>query len=260
VTAPRFHVPGAASNRVVSLPPEVAHHALGVLRLRAGAHLRVFDGEGHEFDAWLESLASVRVGDSVPSRPESPLRILLALPPLKGDRMELVIQKATELGVAEIWPTLTARTDAAGRPALFGARRERWARVASAAAEQSGRAVVPTIAEARDLTGLLAHAWTASRRVARLAFLDGAEAQRIARGLGSDAHPEGVVALIGPPGGFDESEMEAIGAGGFQKLSLGPRTLRSETAAIVAVSLLQHLWGDLGGPDLTPATGATEQP
>src|SRR5207245_3302030 len=104
-------------------------------------------GEGHEFEAVLDAVTrggvSVRVGGPAAVRPESPLRITLALPPLKGGRMELVIQKATELGVAEVWPVVTVRTDAAGRPALRGTRQDRWDKVASAAAEQCGRAVVP---------------------------------------------------------------------------------------------------------------------
>jgi 16S rRNA (uracil1498-N3)-methyltransferase len=245
VTVPRFHVPDLVPGRVVALASDAAHHALDVLRLRAGSVVRVFDGEGREFEAAIDSAhrgrATLRVGESVAPRPESPLRILLALPPLKGDLLELVIQKATELGVTEIWPTLTARTDAAVRPALRGSRRERWARVASAAAEQCGRAVVPRVAPAADLPALAA----TPLAVPRLVFLEGENAPGLDR---RPLSPPGVLALIGPPGGFEEAEKEMLTAAGFEPVSLGPRVLRTETAAIAAVSVLQLLWGDLGGP------------
>src|SRR2546425_10236260 len=147
MTPPRFHVPEPGPAGRVSLPEPAAHHAREVLRLRAGAAVRIFDGAGAEFEAELDSVTrrgvEARIGHSVAARPESPLRLVLALSPLKGDRMELVIQKATELGVAELWPVVTVRTDAAARPALEGSRQERWEEGASGAAEQCGRAVVP---------------------------------------------------------------------------------------------------------------------
>src|SRR5712691_1140208 len=160
MTPPRFHVPEAGPGGRVSLPEHAAHHAREVLRLRAGAAVRIFDGAGAEFEAELDSVTrrgvEARIGHSVAARPESPLRLVLALSPLKGDRMELVIQKATELGVSEIRPVITARTDAAARPALKGSRSERWEKVASGAAEQCGRAVVPEVAPTSTLTALLA--------------------------------------------------------------------------------------------------------
>ncbi len=145
MTIPRFHVPEAAPGARVSLPEWSAHHAREVLRLRSGATVRVFDGAGHEFDATLDSVTrkgvDARLGGEVASRPESPLHLTLAVSPLKGDRMELVIQKATELGVDDIWPVVTVRTDAAARPALRGTRatsdgtRSRAGRPSSAAAQ-----------------------------------------------------------------------------------------------------------------------------
>ena len=131
-----------------------------MLRLRAGALVRVFDGAGAEFEATLESVTRkgvfLKLAGPVPARAESPLRIVLALSPLKGDRMELVIQKATELGVAEVRPVICARTDAAARPALQGSRQDRWDKVAAGAAEQCGRAVVPHVAPTVPLKDLLA--------------------------------------------------------------------------------------------------------
>ena len=164
----RFHVPTAAPGARVELPEHAAHHAREVLRLRSGAAVRVFDGAGGEYEAVLDEVSrrtvSAHLGAAArATRPESPLPIVLAVSPLKGDRMELVVQKATELGVAEIWPVITYRTDAAARPALRGSRGERWDRVASGAAEQCGRAVVPKVAPTTTLGGLVARPFDGTR-------------------------------------------------------------------------------------------------
>jgi 16S rRNA (uracil1498-N3)-methyltransferase len=241
---PRFHVPAAAPGARVSLPDHSAHHAREVLRLRPGAAVRVFDGQGQEFDATLDIVAraevSARLTHLVPARPESPLQLVLALSPLKGDRMELAIQKATELGVSAIRPVVTARTDAAARPALKGSRQDRWDKVASGAAEQCGRAVVPPIAPACTLAQFLAEPADASRRL----LLDEMPGQPTLSTL--DRPAVGVLALVGPAGGWETHELERLQSAGFQRVSLGPRILRAETAAVALVAALQVLWGDLG--------------
>jgi 16S rRNA (uracil1498-N3)-methyltransferase len=242
---PRFHVPGAAPAARVALPEHSAHHAREVLRLRSGAPVRVFDGAGAEFAAHLDEVSrrtvSVRLGAAVAPRAESPLRIVLAVSPLKGDRMELVVQKATELGVAGIWPVVTFRTDAAARPALQGSRGERWGRVASGAAEQCGRAVVPEVAPTTTLEGLVARAFD-GRRV----FLLETQGHAPLTSLPVDASRP-LLLLVGPAGGFEPGEAEALRAAGFAAASLGPRVLRAETAAVAAVAIAQALWGDLRG-------------
>jgi len=240
---PRFHVPAAAPGARVHFPEHTAHHAREVLRLRPGSSIRVFDGEGHEYEATLDAVTrddvTARLGGQLAPLPESPLRIVLALSPLKGDLMEGVIQKATELGVAEIRPVVMARTDAVARPALRGSRQERWEKVASGAAEQCGRAVVPPIGATTTLEALLAEAFAGLR----LAFLETADAPALRR---VEATPASVLALVGPAGGFDPRELERLAAAGFEPAGLGPRILRSETAAVAAVAALQMLWGDLG--------------
>ena len=240
---PRFHVPAAAPGARVSLPEHSAHHAREVLRLRSGAPVRVFDGAGQEFAATLDVVTradvSARLGGLVAARPESPLRLVLALSPLKGDRMELVIQKATELGVTAIRPVVTARTDAAARPALKGSRQDRWEKVASGAAEQCGRAVVPEVAPACTFSQLLAEAADAALRL----IFDETPGQPA---LSTVARPDGpVLALVGPAGGWESHEIDRLQAAGFRRVSLGPRILRAETAAIALVAALQLLWGDL---------------
>jgi 16S rRNA (uracil1498-N3)-methyltransferase len=242
VSPPRFHVPEAGPGARVSLPEHAAHHAREVLRLRAGATVRIFDGAGAEFEAELDSVTrqgvDARIRHAVPARPESPLRVVLALSPLKGDRMELVIQKATELGAAEVWPVVTARTDAAARPALEGSRQERWEKVASGAAEQCGRAVVPRIAPTATFGELLERPFEGRRIV----FVETAGAPPLA----GPEPPAAALLLVGPAGGWEPHETERLRRAGFEAAGLGPRILRSETAALTAVVAAQLLWGDLG--------------
>jgi 16S rRNA (uracil1498-N3)-methyltransferase len=224
------------------LPEHSAHHARDVLRLRAGAAVRVFDGRGAEFDAVLETVTrhdvSGRITGVAVPRPESPLRVILAMSPLKGDRMELAIQKATELGVAEIRPVVTVRTDAAARPALEGARRDRWDKVASGAAEQCGRATVPVVAPTATLAAFIADPPAG----ARVVLLERQEGQPP---LASLPRPQAITLLVGPAGGWEPVEIERLAGAGFVAVSLGPRILRAETAAIAALTAAQVLWGDL---------------
>jgi 16S rRNA (uracil1498-N3)-methyltransferase len=243
VTLARFHVPSAAPGARVELPEHTAHHAREVLRLRPGAAVHVFDGAGAEFEAVLDEVSrrtvSARVRQPVSPRPESPLRLVLAVSPLKGDRMELVVQKATELGVTEIWPVVTGRTDAAARPALQGSRGERWDRVAAGAAEQCGRAVVPHVPPTTTLQGLLARPFDG----ARIVLLETPGHPPLASVPVDPASP--LLLLVGPAGGFEAAEAEALRAAGFAPASLGPRILRAETAAVAAVAIAQATWGDL---------------
>ena len=243
VSLHRFHVAGAAPGAHVALPEHSAHHAREVLRLRAGAAVRLFDGAGHEWQAVLDEVSrrtvSAHLLHAATPRPESPLRLVLAMAALKGDRMELVIQKATELGAFELWPVISFRTDAAARPALRGSRSERWERVASGAAEQCGRAVVPRVAPTVTLEGLLQRRFEGAR-VALLETPGHAPLPSLALDPASS-----LLLLVGPAGGFEPAEADALRAAGFSSASLGPRVLRAETAAVAAVAIAQALWGDL---------------
>ena len=239
----RFHAPAAAPGARIALPEHSAHHARDVLRLRAGMPVRVFDGAGNEFEAHLEEVSrnrvSLRVGQPVAAAPESPLRIVLAPAVLKGDGMDWIVQKAVELGVTELWPMVTARTDPASRPALRGTRHKRWSKVAAGAAEQCGRAVVPLVAATTGFEELLARRFE-GLKLLLLERLSGP-------GLGRLPPPETAVLLaVGPPGGWEPRELQQAEAAGFALQGLGPRVLRSETAAIAALALAQALWGDLG--------------
>jgi 16S rRNA (uracil1498-N3)-methyltransferase len=151
--------------------------------------------------------------------------------------MELVIQKATELGVFAVWPVVTFRTDAAARPALQGSRQERWEKVASGAAEQCGRAVVPDIAPTVKLAEMLDRPFEGQR----LVFWEAAGQPH----LGDLPRATDVLALVGPAGGFEPQEIDLLRSRGFLTVGLGPRILRAETAAFTALATLQVLWGDM---------------
>jgi 16S rRNA (uracil1498-N3)-methyltransferase len=204
--------------------------------------VRLFDGAGTEFEAVLDSVGrqgvSARITGLAAARPESPLHVVLAVSPLRGDRMELVVQKATELGAAEIRPVITTRTDAAARPALKGSRQERWDKVASGAAEQCGRAVVPRVAPTTTLAVLLDEPFDGLK----LLFLE----RSTPSSLTTLDRPSRVLLLVGPAGGWEETEVERATAAGFVTAGLGPRILRAETAALAAIGAAQVLWGDLG--------------
>jgi 16S rRNA (uracil1498-N3)-methyltransferase len=242
LTRPRFHVPGAGPGARVELPGPSAHHARNVLRLRRGDEVCVFDGAGRECLAELLEVSSRRVvlqlGGPVRPRAESPLFLVLAAAALRGDRMELVIQKATEMGVSEVRPTITHHTDKAARPALEGSRGERWSRVAASAAEQSGRAFVPHIAPPVLFDALLCLPFPGER----VLLLE----EPGLPGLASlQPSPTRLLLAVGPPGGFAPFEVDRARAAGFRCLGLGPRVLRAETASIAAVAVAQALFGDL---------------
>ncbi|MFL6212010.1 MAG: 16S rRNA (uracil(1498)-N(3))-methyltransferase [Pyrinomonadaceae bacterium] len=254
MTPRRFYAPPAAfapAGAEVVLSREESAHLTSVLRLRVGDEAFVFDGTGREFRCMVaaaggrERRARLTVGAEVAAqRPESPLRLTLAVALLKGEKFDTVVQKATELGVVRIVPVATVRADVrlqAGRDA--SARVARWQRLALEAAKQSGRAFVPTVAAPLSLSDLLMDEERAGN--ARLLFTE-----RDGRGLRETineggAPPSILTALTGPEGGWADEELAQADAAGWQLVTLGGRILRAETAAIVVSALLQHLWGDL---------------
>jgi 16S rRNA (uracil1498-N3)-methyltransferase len=225
------------------LDPGASRHLFRVLRLGAGADVRLFDGHGREHRARLEDgdpkVASARVLERCDPLPESPLRIVLVQGIGRGERMDLAVQKATELGVSAIVPVLTARSVVRLAGDRAARRRAHWQAVAASACEQCGRAVVPEILLP---TGLAEAIGALPPGLLRLHPDPGA-----ACGMGELPAPEtGLALLVGPEGGLDEGERRAARNEGFTPVRLGPRVLRTETAAIAAVTLAQGLWGDLG--------------
>jgi len=243
VRIPRIYRPGPlACGQSIELDGQAAVHLTRVLRLRTGDALVLFNGEGGEFAARLveagRRLARIEVGEFAATEVESPLELVLAQGVSRGERMDYTVQKAVELGVSRIVPLETARTTVNLDGERRGKRLAHWQGIANAACEQSGRNRVPAVEPVRDFDEWLAEA--AGQPGLKLVLHHRAE-----QSLAELAPPSGpVTLLIGPEGGLSETEIEAAITHGFRPLRLGPRVLRTETAALAALSVLQWLWGD----------------
>jgi len=239
----RVHVPGplAAGSRQ-TIAGDAANHITRVLRLEPGDPLTVFDGRGGEYAARIEELRKgavmVAVGDRSTVVRESPLSLTLAQGISRGERMDWVVQKATELGVTRIVPVLTERTVVKLDAGQAERKLLHWQGIAVAACEQSGRDRIPDISAPLHLHDYLRGT---DPRATRL-LLSPTGTQRVDDLQAADG---GVIVLIGPEGGLAESEQRAAIAAGFISVRLGPRILRTETAAVAALTLLQHQFGDL---------------
>jgi 16S rRNA (uracil1498-N3)-methyltransferase len=239
----RVHVEAAlGSGARLRLEGPAAGHVTRVLRLGTGDAVTLFNGDGSDYPARISGLGrgavDVEVTGVVAARAESPLPVTLVQGIARGERMDFVLQKATELGVAAILPVATARTvvrlDDDGRLRRLA----HWRGVAIAACEQCGRARVPAIAEPRGFAAWLAESPRAATRLLLSPDADVPLADA-ARGATS------IELLVGPEGGLEDEERSAALAAGFRACRLGPRVLRSETAAIAALAVLQAVAGDL---------------
>ena len=246
----RVHVDaGLLPGSVVELPRETASHVARVLRARAGEPLILFNGDGREFDGVIEAVrgsrVSAAVGDGRWVDRESPLAVTLVQCVPRGDRMDFIVQKATELGVARIVPVLSQRSVVRLDPAQAQAKALHWRAVAVSACEQCGRNRLPAIDVALPLLNHLGEA--APNEGPRLVFEpDAAPRPRAAPdAAGETAACPGAQIAIGPEGGFSPDELEAFRLAGYSRVALGPRILRTETAAIAALVWLQARFGDM---------------
>jgi 16S rRNA (uracil1498-N3)-methyltransferase len=242
-----------AESAVVTLDGEAHHHLSRVLRARPGDSVVVFDGLGAEWQAEVVTVSgkttTLRLGErreGVTAAPAVRITLLQAL--ARGEKMDFIIQKTCELGVARVVPVLTGRTVVPARrgaPPDNLARQRRWERIAREAARQSGRADVPVIEAPLALAAALAAAPTGDRR---FVFWESAAARPLRAVLSGQANPapQAATLLVGPEGGFSDDEIAQVEATGFVAVGLGPRILRVETAAVVAVALLQFAAGGLG--------------
>ncbi|MDA8256981.1 MAG: 16S rRNA (uracil(1498)-N(3))-methyltransferase [Betaproteobacteria bacterium] len=239
---PRFFCPFPLHpGATVELAAEAAHHALKVLRVGAGDTAMLFDGRGGQWRATLNPAGKglrATLIEFEDCDPEPPLHLTLVQALPAGDKMDFVVQKAVELGVVRIQPVAARRSVIR----LSGERAERrvehWRNIAIAACEQCGRNRVPAVAPIVDLPQYLGI--TARENAIRFVCAPGASGSL--RDLAAPAGP--VSFLVGPEGGFEEGELLAAHAAGFQPISLGPRVLRSETAGLGAVAAMMALWGD----------------
>jgi 16S rRNA (uracil1498-N3)-methyltransferase len=225
----------------VELEAGASQHIARALRMTPGDPLALFNGRGDEYRAELLTVGKKQVVAAVNERrerqSESTLSLHLGIAISRGDRMDWVVQKATELGVSALTPLFTERTEVK----LAGERAEKklhhWRQIAISACEQCGRNRLPEISGLMDLGS----------------WLDGTEAERKfvlhhradARGP-DEVVPESIALLVGPEGGLGEAEIEAAEEAGFESLALGPRVLRTETAPLAAIAILQARWGDMG--------------
>jgi 16S rRNA (uracil1498-N3)-methyltransferase len=229
----------------VAFEAAAAHHLGRVLRASVGDVVQAVDSEGTLLSVRLTAIAARRAEGLIVSRgvlaTESPLDLTLAQGVPKGDKMDGIVRMTTELGVTRLIPLLTARTVVRLEPARWGARLDRWRRIAREAAQQSGRAVVPEIATPRELTAWAREAGMAGRLICLWEEArDGLDAC-----LPAGPCPRATV-VVGPEGGLAADEVRGLVDAGALVASLGPRLLRTETAGAVAVALVQARYGDLG--------------
>ncbi len=227
----------------MELDTDRSRYLTRVLRLRGGDSLLVFNGDGDEFRATMlvagKNSATLRIDEKTVARTESPLRVHLVQGISRGERMDFVVQKATELGVKRITPVLTDYGVVKLDARRAGKRRDHWQKVAASACEQCGRVRLPLVDAPLSLKDWFGEA--PANVDTQLILKPGAESPLSAVA----APPTKVCMLIGPEGGFSDSEYEDAGIAGFRPVAIGPRILRTETAAVAAIAVLQSLWGDL---------------
>ena len=238
----RHHVDLAlAEGAVVELPEVAVAHLVRVLRLGPGDRVRLFNDDGHDYEAELLAVgkrdAQARVLGRSAVDNESPLRITLAQGIARGEKMDWVLQKATELGVARIAPVVSERTEVKLDADRADKRGAHWRGVVAGACEQSGRARLPELLPPQSLANFLA----GERSTHRFALEPGAGRTLAQVGL---AAGDSLCLLVGPEGGLSERDLAAARAAGFEGLRLGPRILRTETAALAAIAGLNALYGD----------------
>lgn len=229
-----------ASGQEAQLGERCAHYLANVLRMKKGSQLILFNGSGMEFTATVLTLTrkdgTVLVNAHTDPGSESGLFSHLGIGLSRGERMDYVVQKSTELGVNVIQPLFTEFCEVKLDSKRAAKKREHWTQVSISACEQSGRVKLPEIREPIPLK-----AWLESNVDCQKKYLLDQDQNS---GLDTESRPESVALLIGPEGGLSENEKALAKGQGFTGLKLGSRTLRTETAPVAALSLFQHLWGN----------------
>lgn len=236
-----FHPETLTTDITVNLSDDAVGHLLRVLRLPEGAEVILFDGSGHDFTAQLVNIekrrAQAKVLERVPGLEESPLKLELGQGVSRGDKMDFTIQKAVELGVTQITPLLTERCGVKLDAKRWAKKYDHWHKVIIGACEQCGRAVIPTLRPVMELSD-----WLAEDSASLSLNLH----PRASKSVSTLPPPEGPVRLlIGPEGGLSDQEIMAAATHQFTDILLGPRVLRTETAALTTLAALQTHFGDL---------------
>jgi 16S rRNA (uracil1498-N3)-methyltransferase len=247
----RFYTPDInATDRSISLDGSIARQLKTILRVDTGEHIRLFDGSGSEWEVEIDHVGKNDVLTTLVSavRPvaEPAIKVTMLLGLARPERIELAIQKCTELGAVRFIPVMSERVQGGNTGMPSGKRLERWQRIAIEASEQSGRATVPVIEAPIPLMEAII---TANEQPLLCMWEELADESKPLRQVlrSLDTESQQLAALIGPPGGFSTDEATNIRTAGAQLVTLGGRVLRSETAAITVMSAILYELGDLGG-------------
>ena len=233
-----------SSGANLALTGSAARHLSSALRMSVGQEITLFNGRGGEFAATLTSTAKsqvdVSIGDCREIDRESPLRLHLAIAVSRGERMDWIVQKATELGVTEITPLFSERTEVKLNGDRLEKKLRHWQQVSISACEQCQRNIVPIINNALTLDQWLSQADGDSEQLKLVLH------HRSDKTLAQHQAPKSVCLLVGPEGGLSNNEISRAMDKGFAALTLGPRVMRTETAPLAAISIMQSVWGDMG--------------
>jgi len=244
---PRFYVPNPSiQDELLKIEGEEVKHIRKVLRLKAGDKIVVFNGLGKEYEGTIleekPSSVLVKVQDIFFPQKDSPLEVTLAQSLLKGEKMDFLIQKATELGVREIVPFFSSRSVPLLERSRRQQRRRRWERIAVEASKQCGRGLVPKIESLKEYSEMLQIASPHGLRLI-LWERDGIKLKEVLETSGERVK---IFFVVGPEGGFSREEVDEAERSGFTPVILGRRILRAETASLCVLSILQYQRGDIG--------------
>jgi 16S rRNA (uracil1498-N3)-methyltransferase len=236
-----FLPPETLTSKKIKITDENARYLFNVLRINTGEILMIFDGSGHRYlcralKVHRKEVLAEKIKEEKHSV-ESPLRVTIAQGIPKGEKMEMIIQKSTELGVKRVIPLITKRSQVKHTEKI-----SRWRKIATSASQQSGREIIPVIEEPVDFREFINRA----QRYRGIIFYEEEKQRRLKEILKELYNEDEIFLLIGPEGGFSGEEVDQSIKRGFITASLGPRILRAETAAITALSLLQYELGDMG--------------
>jgi 16S rRNA (uracil1498-N3)-methyltransferase len=236
----RIHTPQRLVNDAIfALEPASSHHLARVLRLGVGDALILFDGRGGEYPSEISAIEKkqvlVRTGTQQLIETESSLAIHLGIAVSRGERMDWIVQKSTELGVASVAPLITERTGVKLSGERAAKKIEHWQQIAISACEQCGRNRPPAVHAQQTLDK-----WLATTEADEKFVL-----HHRAAAAGATTSPASIALLIGPEGGLSDAEINAAQNAGFTALQLGPRVLRTETAPLAAIAIMQSYWGDM---------------